>query len=273
MGAPSSTPSTEAEAATTASAATLRVVKVGGANLERPAYVDELAGHVADCVARGERVVVVHGGGSEIGALHDALDVPFRKLEGLRVTSDAGMAITTQVLCGLVNKRVVARFVARGLPALGMSGVDLGLLRAELLDAERFGRVGDSPRVDVAALHVLLDAGLVPVIAPVSLGPDEAPVNVNADAAAHALATALGAETLDFLSDVPGVRVDPDSQDCAERLHVPEVRRLTDEAVVVTGGMIPKLRAAAEAVERGVRRVRIGNLSGVRAGRCTEIVA
>jgi acetylglutamate kinase len=249
------------------------VLKVGGANLERPAYVEQLTAHVAERTKAGERIVLVHGGGSEIGALHDALDVPCRKWNGLRVTSEKGMEITTMVLCGVVNKRVVARLVERGVAALGLSGIDLGLLRAELLDAEMLGRVGDTPRVEVNRLRSILDAGLVPVVAPVSLGPDGRPVNVNADTAAHALAMALRADSLDFVSDVPGVRIRAESDDIASSLAVPEVEKLLRAGTVVTGGMVPKLTSAVAAVKAGVGRVRVGNLSGIARGQATEVVA
>ena len=253
--------------------AALTIVKVGGADLTRPAYVRELSAHVRALRARGEQVVVVHGGGPEIGALHEDLGVAYSRRDGLRVTSPEGMRLTTMVLCGLVNKRVVSRFVSDGIPALGLSGVDLGLLRAPLLDEARFGRVGDTPLVDATALRSLLEAGLVPVVAPVSLAPDGEPVNVNADMAAHALATALGASSLDFVSDVPGVRTDPNTDDVAGRLRVVDVERLVSEGNAVTGGMLPKLRSAAAAVTAGVGRVRVGDLAGMANDSATEVVA
>jgi acetylglutamate kinase len=221
----------------------------------------------------GRRVIVVHGGGPEIGALHDALGVPFEKSDGLRVTHDEGMQITTMVLCGLVNKRVAARFVRDGIPAVGLSGIDLGLLRSDLIDEARFGQVGGPPRVRLERLERLLDEGLVPVIAPVSLGPDGQALNVNADTAAHAIATALSADTLDFVSDVPGVRTRPDSPVVARRLRVSEVQRLLDGSSVIKGGMLPKLRSAVAAVDGGVARVRVGDLAGMARGSATEVIA
>lgn len=251
----------------------ITVLKIGGANLQSPEYVAELARYVVTLRREGRRVVVVHGGGPEIGTLHDRLGVPFEKRDGLRVTSREGMDITTMVLCGLVNKRVVARFVTEGLPALGLSGVDLGLLRAELRDEARLGQVGTSPRVTRARLENLLEAGFVPVIAPVSLGPEGRPVNVNADSAAHAIATALEAHTLDFVSDVPGVRTRANSTVVARRLRVAEVRRLVESATVVKGGMLPKLESAVAAVDKGVTRVRVGDLAGMVRGSATEVTA
>ncbi|MEX1024408.1 MAG: acetylglutamate kinase [Planctomycetota bacterium] len=249
------------------------VLKIGGANLERPAYLEHLAQHVKTMHDRGERLVVVHGGGAEIGTLHDSLKVPFRKIDGLRVTSERSMELTMQVLSGSVNKRLVATFASVGLPALGLSGIDLGLLRADLLDEKLYGRVGNVQAVDSERLNWLLDAGLVVVLAPVSLGPDGRPVNVNADTAAHSVATALAANSLDFVSDIPGVRTRADATHVADRLRIAEVRSLAADPTVVHGGMRPKLRAAIAAVEGGVGRVRIGSLSGMGQNQATEIVA
>lgn len=249
------------------------VLKVGGANLDRPEYLERLARHVAELRAEGRRIVLVHGGGVEIGALHDALDLPFRKVDGLRVTSEATLRITTQVLCGLVNKRIVASFVREGLPALGLSGVDCGLLRAELVDEKRLGRVGTIREVDAPRLRSLLDLGHVIVLSPVSLAADGEPCNVNADTAAHAVATALSADQLDFISDVPGVRTVAGSGEVADTLRLPEAARIMQDSEVVSGGMRPKLEAAITALNGGVGRVRVGTLGGMAKGRATEIVA
>ena len=252
---------------------TPHVIKVGGAQVATREGLAALTRHVRDRAARGERVLVVHGGGPEIGALQEALRIPVDRREGLRVTSPEGMRVTTMVLCGLVNKRIVARFVREGLRAVGLSGVDLGLLRAPLLDPARFGRVGGTPTADAGRLRALLDAGLLPVLAPVSLAPDGRPVNVNADTAANAVASALGAATLDFVSDVPGVRTRPDTDAVAARIPVAEARRLLDGPSVVGGGMVPKLRAAVSAIAAGVARVRVGDLQAMADGTATEVTA
>jgi acetylglutamate kinase len=251
----------------------ISVLKIGGANLQQPEFVEELSRYVVALRREGRRVVVVHGGGPEIGAFHDALGVPFEKSGGLRVTSDEGMEITTMVLCGLVNKRVVARLVRDGVPAVGLSGIDLGLLQAELLDEPRLGHVGNAPVVRREALTRLLDGGLVPVIAPVSLGPDGQALNVNADTAAHAIATVLEADSLDFVSDVPGVRTRAGSTVVARRLRVQEVEQLLKDSSVIKGGMLPKLRSAVAAVDGGVGRVRVGDLPGMARGSATEVIA
>ncbi len=244
------------------------VMKVGGARLVRRDDLDALARTIRARHDAGRPTVLVHGGGPEISDLHERLGVPFEKIDGLRVTSPEGMTLTTMVLCGAVNTRIVERFVAHGLPALGVSGVDLGLLRAPLAGAA-WGRVGGPPQVAAERLEQLLAAGLVPVVAPVSLGPDGAAVNVNADDAAHAIAAALGASALEFVSDIPGVTED----DRVLRRLVPvDVERLIARGVV-KGGMVPKLRAAVAALAAGVGRVRIGNLTTIRTNHATEVLA
>ncbi len=246
----------------------ITVLKVGGARLVDPACIDELAGEVTNLGRRGHRTVVVHGGGPEISELHDRLEIPFEKIDGLRATSSAGMAATIMVLCGVVRTRIVERFTAHGLACLGVSGVDLGLLRAPLKDAQKLGRVGGPPSVDADRLRSLVESVDVLVVSPVSIGPDGSAVNVNADDAAHAVATALGAASLDFVSDIPGVRGADDA--VLADLGPDDVTSLISDGVV-RGGMVPKLMAAVAAVSAGVQRVRIGDLASMAAGVATVI--
>lgn len=245
------------------------VIKVGGARLSCSRDLERLAKHVRGLLDTGDRPIVVHGGGPEISELHHRLEVEVEKHQGLRVTRGEGMDLTVMVLCGSVRTRIMEHFAANGVSALGLCGADLGLLRAPLLDADLLGRVGGPPAVDLEQLERLLALDAVLVITPVSLGPDGRLVNVNADDAAHAIATALGADSLDFLSDIPGVRDGGD--EVLDRIAPEEVPRLVDRGVV-RGGMVPKLRAAVAAVRAGVKRVRIGDLSTLGNGRATEIV-
>jgi len=160
------------------------------------------------------------------------------------------------VLCGVLNKALARDLTAAGRPAVGIAGTDAGLVRCELI--LELGRVGRPARVHSAALAALLQANLVPVVAPVSLGPDGEPVNLNADECAAAIAVALQSPRLLLLSDVEGVRV--------EDVWCGEVAGHDVEALIargeVTGGMIPKLRAAAAATRAGVREVRIAGFDG-----------
>lgn len=248
----------------------LTVLKVGGARLASTADLERLADQVASLRRQGQQAIVVHGGGPEISDLHDRLGIPFEKVDGLRATSVEGLQATVMVLCGAVRTRIVERMTSRGLDSLGVSGVDLGLLRAPFADEQRLGRVGGPPVVDEAAFRRLLATGATLVVSPVSIGPDGSAVNVNADDAAHAIATALGARSLDFVSDIPGVRTDADR--VARRLGPTAITDLIASGAV-RGGMVPKLKAAVAAVRAGVDRVRIGDLTSMAAGRATVITA
>ena len=171
----------------------LTVVKVGGAVAGAPAEVAAFASAVA--ALPGSRVVV-HGGGTEITAWQERLGLPVEWKDGLRVTTPAAMQVTAMVLSGLVNKRLAAALIDAGELAVGISGEDGGLVRALRRDGGRLGEVGEVAGVDPRPLCALLDAGILPVVSPVSRGPGGAPLNVNADEAAIALAVGLAANRL-----------------------------------------------------------------------------
>jgi acetylglutamate kinase len=243
------------------------VLKVGGNEIDNPAFLAELAQAVATLA---DRPVIVHGGGKEIGQLQMDLGIPYQVLSGLRVTSDAVLRAVEMVLNGLVNKRLVAALVNAGVPALGLSGVDLGLLRVEKLlhpDGD-LGWVGQVVEVNTEALRALLAMDLVPVISPISLGQDGHTYNVNADHAAAALATGLGASVLAFVTNVPGVLTDAG---LAEQLTARQTRELI-EAGIISGGMVPKVRAALEALDHGVAAIKIVDLHGLKTGGGTTFV-
>ena len=180
------------------------VIKVGGAQVN-PSRLSRLARLVAERRRDDLGVILVHGGGSEVARIQEAMGHPPRKVRGLRVTPEPAMDAVTAALRGLVNSRVVAALVARDLPALGLCGADLCLLRSDFLNSRELGRVGGPPSVNVERLGTLLQAGLLPVLASVCMGPDGRLLNVNADTVAHSVAVALGAQVLEFVSDVPGV--------------------------------------------------------------------
>jgi acetylglutamate kinase len=231
------------------------VVKIGGNELDRPGWI---AG-CARALAQATPVVVVHGGGRAITTLSERLGLVTEKRQGLRVTSAEMAAVVEMVLAGPVSRQVVAALRSAGLDALGLSGADGGLLAGRPLSAE-LGHVGEVTAVRAALLESLLLAGLTPVIAPVvpdPARPDAVPLNVNADHAAAAVAAALRAAELLFVSDVPGVRVRGVDQ---PELGVAEIEGLI-AAGVATDGMAAKLRAAAAALVGGARLVRIGDLT------------
>lgn len=246
------------------------VVKIGGARLSTADDLNNLASYVEFHKGQGSSVAIVHGGGPEISELHRRLSLPFEKRNGLRVTSKESMELVSMVLCGAVNKRIVAHFSRCGIKAIGISGLDGGLLTSELLDEAIYGRVGRNPEVKSELLGELFSLGRVPVIAPVALCFDGGLVNINADDAALAIAKAVGASAFDFISDIPGVQ-DKEKNIIAE-MTPRDIQELIDRRVV-QGGMIPKLQAAATAVLSGVGCVRVGDFESITMKRATEVVA
>ncbi|MGH7568217.1 MAG: acetylglutamate kinase [Gemmatimonadales bacterium] len=230
----------------------LKVVKVGGNELDRPGWLDGLAGALARA---GSPVVVVHGGGQAVDALSRRLGLPIEKRAGRRVTTAAVAEVVEMVLAGPVNRQVVAALRRAGLDAIGLAGTDGGLLEARPVADEDLGHVGEITRVRVGLLDSLLLAGLTPVVAPVApAGAEGVPLNVNADDAAAAVAGALRATELLFISDVPGLEVEGATQPA---VAADEVETIIDLGLA-QGGMAAKLRAAARALEAGARAVRIG---------------
>lgn len=238
------------------------VVKVGGNELDEPAF---LAGLSAAVAAFGGPMVLVHGGGKEITAALDREGLPTAFVQGLRVTSPEAMAVMQRVVCGTINKRVVASLGAAGARAIGLSGLDLGLLRCapHRPGGADLGRVGVVTAVDAGALRAMLGLGWLPVFAPVALGADDGlSYNVNADMVAQAVAGALGDAELLFVSNVPGVILDGQ---VAPQLD----RAVCEEAIAggaISGGMIPKVRAALDALAAGAASARVTNLAGFAAG-------
>ena len=230
----------------------LKVVKIGGNELDRPGWVAECARALADAAP----VVVVHGGGEAVSAWSRRLGLPVEKRDGRRVTTRQVAEVVEMVLAGPVNRQVVGALRQAGVDAVGLSGVDGGLLTAEPLLAE-LGHVGRITTVRASLLECLLRAGLTPVVAPMAPPAGGGlPLNVNADDAAAAIAGALRATELLQISDVAGVRVDESAQPA---IATSEIESLVEQGVV-TGGMVVKLRAAAAALAAGAGAARIGGL-------------
>jgi acetylglutamate kinase len=242
------------------------VLKVSGTDLDDAAFSRRLAEALVREAQAGARPLLVHGGGKEITELLKAMNIPSRFLEGLRVTDAATRDVALMVLAGLANKRMVAHVLNAGGAAIGLSGVDGRLLQVRPIDAA-LGFVGKPCAVNAALLESFLAQNIVPVVNPMSIGEQAAGdgeiYNVNADHAAGAIAAALDAELLTFVTNVPGV-LD------AEKKLLPRLSAAETEALiasgVITAGMIPKVRTCLEALQAGVRRVRITNLEGLAAG-------
>jgi acetylglutamate kinase len=240
------------------------VLKAGGGALEREATARALIEQIEVLHQVGIRVVLVHGGGAQSTELVRALGGEARFVEGRRVTDAKSLEVAAMVLNGSVNTRLLAVCRALGLPAVGVSGVDAGLIQArrrppvrvgdELVD---YGLVGDVVAVHPKVLTDLMDAGYVPVVSPLSATDDGTVLNINADTIASALAVALGADKLLFLTGAAGILERPDDPgSLVSYTDLAGLRRLRDEGGLVKG-MLPKTSAIEAAIHGGVRRVHI----------------
>ena len=201
----------------------------------------------------GIRVVVVHGGGPEISAMLKKIGKESKFVDGLRYTDTETMEVVQQVLCGKVNKDLVATLNSMGGRALGLCGMDAGLFQAKKLD-EKYGLVGEMVQVDPAIVHDALSDGYIPVVSTVAQGVDgETAYNINADTAAAKLAVAQGAEKLILITDVRGLMRDPADEDTLlPGVELSKVPGLVKDGVI-KGGMIPKVDCCVEAVRSGVK--------------------
>ena len=228
----------------------LIVLKIGGSVAgEDIAALDSIASlHDA-----GHSLAIVHGGGPLVGEWATQLGYETKFIKGLRVTDEKTRDLALAVLGGLANARIVAALIGRSVPAVGLTGIDGGMLRAQR-ESDELGYVGNVRRVDSALLEELIDAGRVPVVAPAALEEPagEAPevLNVNGDSAAGAIAAALGARLLVFITDVPGVRT-------KDGKVLPTLDRERAKALVedgtIEGGMLPKVEACLVASNAGCR--------------------
>lgn len=223
------------------------VVKLSGKALDSPAWARE----VVQLHKMGCHAVVVHGAGKQIDALCKALGIPSEFKDGLRVTGAQTLNVAEMVL-GAAGKGIVTALEREGAKALGLSGRDAVLLVAE--PREGLGLVGRIVAVNRDTLELLCSDGFIPVLNPIATGPGLQALNTNADEAAQAVATSLGAAALLLVSDVDGVQ-DKEGQRIAKA--TPASIAALRKTGAATGGMVPKLAACAEAVEQGVGMVRI----------------
>lgn len=223
------------------------MLKIGGSiGAENDAALDA----VVALNDAGHPLVVVHGGGPLVGEWAERLGMETRFVRGLRVTDDETRDLALAVLGGLANGRIVATLISRGVPAVGLTGVDGGMLRAEREEPE-LGLVGRVTLVDSALLEELVDGGRVPILAPAALERETGAIlNVNGDAAAGAIAASLGARLLVFVTDVPGVR-GKDGR-VITTLDAARARALVDDGTI-EGGMLPKVEACLVAASAGCR--------------------
>jgi acetylglutamate kinase len=242
------------------------VVKAGGAVFGDPALTRALIEQIAILHTLGVRVVMVHGGGPQLTEVSEALGVPTRMVEGRRVTDEKAIDATSMVLNGLINTRILAICRDLEIDAVGLSGVDAGLVRAHrrppvqvkgvegLVD---YGLVGDIDLIDTNVIRKHLDNGLMPVISPLSADERGQLLNINADTVAAAIGAALGAEKLILCTGAPGILEDvADASSIVSYIDIAALKAMRDKGQIVDG-MLPKAKAIEDAIKGGVRRVHV----------------
>ncbi len=250
------------------------IVKFGGQPLQSRNGMEAFAGAVQNIRDdNGTEVIVVHGGGRQADRVHEKMDVPVRKINGRRETDRDALEIAKMVYGGKVNKRLVSLLEAHGVPAIGLTGVDGSLLevtrrppvtmtepsgRTKKVD---FGYVGNVKQVHTEPVEAQLRGGFVPVLGCLGIDSDGQVYNVNADSVASAVSAEMKADDLVYVTSSPGVRTAPDSSEVFRDLSLSTARKKIEKGQI-TGGMLPKIEAAAYALGNGVDQVFI---TGVQA--------
>ena len=246
------------------------VIKAGGGVFGNPTLTHALIEQISILHYMGVRVVMVHGGGPQVTEVSEAMGVKAQMVQGRRVTDEKSIDVTSMVLNGLINTRILAICRELDVRAVGISGVDAGLVQAhkrqpvklegssELVD---FGLVGDIDRIDTTAIRNLLDNGYLPVISPLSADEHGTLLNINADTVAAAIGAALSAEKLILCTGAPGIleRLD-DPGSLISYTDLEGLQRLRDSGSI-SDGMLPKARAIENAIRGGVRRVHVVSYS------------
>ena len=231
------------------------VVKYGGAAMDRAGLAASFAEDIALLQSAGITPVVVHGGGPQVTQMSARLGIETTFVDGLRVTDADTLDVATMVLAGKLNKEVVGSLASGGVSAVGLSGIDGGLLLARRQVAPDLGFVGEVVHVNGDVLRTLTERRFVPVVASIAVDETGQAYNVNADVVAAELAIELGAEKLVFINDVPGL-IGPNG-DLLSELSAQQCLDLLAQDGVVEGGMIPKLESAVDALRAGVGRVHL----------------
>lgn len=227
------------------------VLKCGGSTID--ALSEQFFNNIKTLQQAGLKPVLVHGGGPAIQHMLDTLNIPFEFVDGLRKTTEEMMDVVEMVLSGQMNNALTRKVNKAGMQALGLSGSDVKLLTAKPKDFKRFGYVGEISQVNKTFLQKLLSDQVIPVISPIAIGLDGKRYNVNADTAAGAIAKALHAKQLIFVTDVPGVMKDGE---LLETVTAEDIKKLIADGVIY-GGMIPKVKAALNSLDGNVHEVMI----------------
>lgn len=232
------------------------VFKCGGSVIQE--ISDDFFANLKQLTSNGWKIAIVHGGGPEITAMLNKLKISTEFVKGQRKTTKPVLEVAEMVLSGKMNKFFVLRLTSHGLKAVGLSGTDGGLLKADYLDKKVYGEVGTIKEVDTHVLYALMDDGFIPVIAPLALTDNCQTLNVNADLAASAVASELNADKLMYVTDVSGII----NNGRLESELTPEGIKELISADVITGGMIPKVESALSALRGRVNEVMIVNGKG-----------
>lgn len=241
------------------------VIKYGGAAMAAADLQTAIMQDVALMKFCGMNPIVVHGGGPEISTLSKSMGIEPKFIDGLRITDAATMNLVQMVLLGKTNRDIVMRLNQQGVRAMGISGQDAAWMQATKLNHRSLGTgevidlgfVGDITKIDASVIEKLIADDFIPVIAPIAVGADHQAYNINADVAAGAIAAALRAEKLVFLTDVEGIRQDKNNpQSVVSHLTVSEAKQAIQQGNC-DGGMIPKLEACCAALLAGTNRVHI----------------
>jgi acetylglutamate kinase len=242
------------------------VVKAGGGVFADTESTRVLIEQIAILHYFGVRVVMVHGGGPQTTEVSQALGVPTRMVEGRRITDQKAVDVTAMVLNGLINTRILGICRELNIDAVGISGVDAGLVLAHKRPPVRigssgevvdYGFVGDIDLVDTTVIRKLLDNGLMPVVSPLSADDKGVLLNINADTVAAAIGAALGAEKLILCTGAPGILGDVrDAGSLISYTDLAGLKRMREEGSILDG-MLPKTKAIEDAIRGGVRRVHV----------------
>jgi acetylglutamate kinase len=233
------------------------VVKYGGNAMINEKLKAAMMSDIVLMQSIGINVVLVHGGGPEINRMLDRLHIESKFIDGLRYTDEETMEVVQEVLAGKVNKDLVQLLQSHGGKAVGLCGLDGGMIRATKMEGVDLGYVGEIIGVDTGIIRSAVKDGYIPIIATVAGGINNTKYNINADIAAARIAAELGAKKLILMTDIRGLLEDKDDEDTLiPAVNVSDVPRLQRQGII-SGGMIPKIDCCVEAVRRGVSRAHI----------------
>ncbi len=238
------------------------VIKYGGAAMLSPELSEKIMQDITLLKYVGMNPIVVHGGGGDINKLLKLYEIDPLFHNGLRVTDTATMEVVQMVLLGKINKDIVSQLGVAGAKAIGLCGKDAGLIQAEKIQSDDgfdYGCVGQITGINTKLLNTLAQDEYIPVIAPIGIGENGESYNINADTVAGEIAAALSAEKLMFLTDIDGIRSDPeDPATLLFEISIDDIYKYINSGVI-SGGMLPKVEGCIKGIQNGVKRTHILN--------------